>query len=44
MTTRSNDIRITPLVAGTVVLAAALTAALVAGREGLFPAKLCVYV
>ena len=39
MTTRSNDIRITPLVAGTVVLAAALTAALVAGREVLFTAR-----
>ncbi len=39
MTTRSNDIRVMPLVAGTVVLAAALTAALVAGREVLFAAR-----
>ena len=39
MTTRSNDIRILPLVAGTVALAAALTAALVTGREVLFAAR-----
>lgn len=38
MTTPSNDIRILPLVAVTLVLAAALAAALVAGRGVLFTA------
>lgn len=38
MTTQGNDIRILPLVAVTLVLAAALAAALVAGRGVLFTA------